>query len=118
MDIAYPFRINSKGRTDTAGYEKHIRDMVQQVLFTMPGERVNRPDFGSGLMQLTFNNLSDEVASTIQFMVQGSLQHWLGNLIQVESVEAKNAGSSLQVTVQYVLRRSQERKIASFLYEV
>jgi hypothetical protein len=96
MDIAYPFRINSKGRTDTAGYEKHIR----------------------GLMQLTFNNLSDEVASTIQFMVQGSLQHWLGNLIQVESVEAKNAGSSLQVTVQYVLRRSQERKIASFLYEV
>jgi Bacteriophage baseplate protein W len=118
MDIAYPFRINSRGRTAAADYEDHVRDMIKQALFTMPGERVNRPDFGSELMQLTFNSLSDEVTSTVQFLVQGSIQQWLGNLIQVESVEAQNVGSRLQVTISYTIRNSRDRRVASFSYEV
>lgn len=118
MEISYPFRINNRGRTATVDFEGHIRDMVHQVLFTMPGERVNRPDFGSGLMQLAFSPGSDELTAATQFLVQGSLQQWLGELIQVEAVEVESDESALLVTIRYMIRQSQEQKTAQFSYEV
>ena len=81
-----PYHFDGRGRTATTTDDDHVRDMIEQVLFTIPGERVNRPDFGSGLLQLTFAPLSDELASATQFLVQGSLQQWLGDIIAVEQV--------------------------------
>ena len=114
MQINYPFRIDGRGRTASTDQDDHIRDLVEQVLFTAPGERVNRPDFGSGLMQLVFAPNSDELATATQFLVQGALQQWLGDLIQVEAVEVLSEDSTLNVTVQYIVRRNQQRQIAQF----
>jgi phage baseplate assembly protein W len=87
MNIDYPFHFDSRGQTATTSDDDHIRDLIEQVLFTSPGERVNRPDFGCGLRQLVFAPNSEELAAATQFLVQGSLQQWLGNLIKVEAVE-------------------------------
>lgn len=114
MQINYPFRIDGRGRTAGTDQDAHIRDLVEQVLFTSPGERVNRPDFGSGLMQLVFAPNSDELATATQFLVQGALQQWLGDLIQVEAVEVLSEEATLNVTVQYIVRRNQQRQIAQF----
>src|SRR5262250_3497960 len=114
MNIDFPFHFEGRGRTATTGDDDHIRDMIEQLLFTAPGERVNRPDFGSGLQQLVFAPNSDELAAATQFLVQGSLQQWLGDLIQVESVQVDSQDASLRVTVQYVIRRSQTRQTAEF----
>jgi phage baseplate assembly protein W len=114
MQINYPFRIDGRGRTASTDQDAHIRDLVEQVLFTAPGERVNRPDFGSGLMQLVFAPNSDELATATQFLVQGALQQWLGDLIQVEAVEVLSEDSTLEVTVQYIVRRNQQRQVAQF----
>lgn len=118
MEIAYPYRIDSKGRTASSDAERHVRDLIEQVLFTMPGERVNRPDFGCGIMQLVFAPNSDELASATSFLVQGQLQQWLGDLIQVEAVKVENVDSALNVTVQYVIRRTQQLQVAQFSREV
>ncbi|MBX3238404.1 MAG: GPW/gp25 family protein [Chitinophagaceae bacterium] len=115
MNIKYPFRFDNTGRTAQTDDDRHIRDMIEQVLFTAPGERVNRPDFGSGLLQLVFEPNSDELAITTQFMVQASLQQWLGDLIEVNSVEVINRDATLQVTVAYIIRRTQEPVVAKFL---
>ena len=85
-----------------------------QVLFTAPGERVNRPDFGSGLLQLLFTPNSDELATATQFLVQGALQRWLGDLIVIEAVAVESDESLLRVTVRYVVRRSQQRRVDQF----
>ncbi|MEA3323755.1 MAG: GPW/gp25 family protein [Euryarchaeota archaeon] len=114
MRINYPFRIDGRGRTASTDHDAHIRDLIEQVLFTAPGERVNRPDFGSGLMQLVFAPNSDELATATQFLVQGALQQWLGDLIQVEAVEVLSEDSALNVTVQYIVRRNQQRQVAQF----
>ena len=114
MNIKYPFQFDQKGRTATADEDRHIRDMIEQVLFTSPGERVNRPTFGSGLMQMVFQPNSDEMAAAVQFLVQGSLQQWLGNLIEVNEVEVQNPDSSLLIKVVYTIRSTQENKIAEF----
>ena len=114
MNIKFPFQADHKGATANSPEEKHIREMIEQVLFTSPGERVNRPTFGSGLMQLVFQPNSDELAATIQFLVQSSLQQWLGELIEVKSVETSNNDSTLQVTVEYTIRRTKQNQIAEF----
>ena len=114
MQIDYPFHIDGRGRTASTDQDDHIRDLIEQVLFTAPGERVNRPDFGSGLLQLVFAPSSDELGTATQFLVQGALQQWLGDLIQVEAVQVKNEEATLHVTVQYVVRRNQQRQVAQF----
>jgi len=112
--IDYPFHLDGRGRTAAAHKEDHIRDLIEQVLFTEPGERVNRPTFGSGLMQMVFAPNSDEQATAIQFLVQGALQQWLGDLIEIEAIQVDNHDSSMIVKIQYVVRQDQQRQVAEF----
>ena len=114
MNVDYPFHFDARGRTAETGYEDHIRDMIEQVLFTSPGERVNRPTFGCGLMQLVFASNSPELATTTQFLVQGALQQWLGDLIQVNKVDVQTDDAKLHVLVQYTIRRTQQARSAEF----
>lgn len=114
MQIDYPFHFDSRKKTALTDEDDHIRDMILQTLFTAQGERVNRPDFGCGLMQLVFAPNSDELASATQFLVQGALQKWLGDLIRVESVSVKSDEATLYISIQYVVLTSQERQIAQF----
>jgi uncharacterized protein len=113
-NIAYPYRFDGGGRTAQAGYNDHIRDLVEQVLFASPGERVNRPTFGTGLRQLVFAPNSQELATATQFLVQAALQQSLGDLIQVGSVQVDSDDATLTVTVQYVVRRTQQRQSVVF----
>ena len=114
MNIDYPFHIDGRGRTAEASDTDHIRDLIEQVLFTSPGERVNRPAFGSGLMQLVFAPNSDALAAATQLSVQAALQESLGDLIQVGEVKVASQDSKLLVQVQYVIRRNQEQRVTQF----
>jgi uncharacterized protein len=114
MQINYPFQIDGRGRVADAIEDAHIRQMIEQVLFTVPGERVNRPDFGSGIQQLIFAPNSDELAAATEFLVQGSLEQWLGDVIEVEAVAMQSEDASLQITIQYRVRRTQQRQIVEF----
>ena len=113
-NVSFPFQFDMRGRTAEADDDRHLRDMIEQLLFTVPGERVNRPDFGSGLMQLVFEPNSLELAATTQSQVQAALQQWLGHLIHVEAVEVTSVEAKLAVTVHYIVRRTQTREVAEF----
>ena len=114
MNIDFPFHFDGRGRTAETGYEDHIRDMIEELLFTNPGERVNRSDFGSGLLQMVFAPNSAELAAATQFLVQGALQQWLGDLIAVQKVEVTSDDATLRIEVVYVLRRTQQQQTAQF----
>lgn len=114
MNLDFRFSFSSRGRTAETSDDEHIRDLIEQVLFTAPGERVNRPDFGSGLLRLVFAPNSDELAAATQFLVQGSLQQWLGDLIEVNDVRVQSSDASLLVEVQYTVRRTQQQQVAQF----
>lgn len=113
MNLDFPYHFDARRRTAEAG-DDHIRDLIEQVLFTAPGERVNRPDFGSGLLRLVFAPNSDQLAATTQYLVQGSLQQFLGDLIQVDAVEVENEDAVLRVAVHYTVRRTQTSEVAEF----
>lgn len=115
MNIDFPYHIDARGRTAEAGTENHIRDMIEQLLFTNAGERVNRPDFGSGLLQLVFAPNSPELAAAIKFNAQAALDQWLGDVIAVEALEVTAEDSTLRVEVQYLIRRTNESQTAEFV---
>lgn len=101
--LAFPFRVDDRGRTARTGEDGHVRDLIRQVLFTSPGERVNRPDFGCGIGQLVFAPNGDALAAATQFLVQGALTRWLDDVITVRRVEVAAVDAALTVTVAYVV---------------
>ena len=114
MHLDFPYHLDGRGRTAQTGDAAYVRDLIEQVLFTSPGERVNRPDFGTGLQQLVFGPNSDELAATIQLLVRSALQQWLGELIRVEGVAAESRDSALTIEVQYTLIATGETTTARF----
>ena len=115
MHVDFPYHIDRRGRTAAATDDDHIRDLIEQVVFTAPGERVNRPTFGSGLLQLVFAPNSAELAGATQFLVQGALQQWLGDVIQVDAVDVTSEDAAVRVAVTYTVRRTNEQRAAVFV---
>ncbi len=112
--IDFPLHFDGRGRTASTDADDHVRDMIEQLLFTNPGERVNRPDFGSGLLQLVFAPQSQELVAALQYTVQASLQRWLGDLIELQGLDVISEDATLRVTVQYVVRRTNSAQRALF----
>lgn len=115
--LAYPFALDGRGRSAAATPDAHVRDMIHQVLFTRPGERVNLPDFGCGLLDLVFAGNGDVLATATAFLVQGSLKRWLGDVIDVVDVQVAADEASLVVTVVYVRRDTGDRIQDQFVAE-
>jgi phage baseplate assembly protein W len=118
MNIDFPFHFDGRGRTAITDNENHVRDMIEQLLFTNPGERVNRPDFGSGLLQMVFAPNSPELAAALQFTIQASLQRWLGDVIELQGLEVTNEDASLRILIQYVIRVNNAPQTAQFTLPV
>jgi len=118
MNVDFPFHFDNRGRTAETDDDDHIRDMIEEFLFTNPGERVNRPDFGSGLLQLVFAPNSPELAATVQVTIQAGLQRWLSDVILVQKVEVTSEDSVLRVLVQYVVKRTNQTQTATFTQNV
>ena len=114
MSVDFPYGVDGRGRTAATRPDDHLRDLIEQVLFTAPGERVMRPEFGSGLLGLVFEPGGPELVATTQHLVQGALEQELGHLIAVESVEVSHEEGELSVGVAYVVLATQERAAASF----
>jgi phage baseplate assembly protein W len=114
MNIRFPYHIDDRGRTAETRGDEHIKDLIEQVLFTSPGERINQPDFGSGLLQLVFAPVDDALAATVQMSIQGALQQWLGDLINIESVDVTSEESTVMVNLCYMVRRTGERRSETF----
>ena len=114
MNLAFPYGPSPLGQTAATSDEVHVRDLVEQVLFTAPGERVMRPTFGCGAAQLVFAPNSIELASATRMLIQSALQQWLGDLIVVRSVGVEAQDALLAITVEYGIVRTGEVRVEVF----
>lgn len=114
MHIDFPLHIDGLGRTAQTSDADWVRDMIEQLLFTSPGERVNRPDFGSGLLQAIFAPNSRELATALEFTTRAALQRWLADVIDVHRLEFEAVDSTLRVSLEYTLRQTGERRVDAF----
>ncbi|WP_338846071.1 GPW/gp25 family protein [Massilia sp. W12] len=112
-DLAFPFQLQA-GRTARADWAAHVRQMLEQLIFTNQGERLHRPDFGSGVLQLLFAPNSPELAATLQFSLQAAITRWLGDVLQVQSLQVHNEESELRISISYLLLRDGSLETAEF----
>jgi phage baseplate assembly protein W len=115
MNLNFAYQFDGRGRSLDPQAD-YVRQLVEQVLFTSPGERVNLPDFGSGLLQLTFAPISQEIAAATQFSVQGALQKWLSGYLKVLSVQVTAVEATLSVTVTYTPLDTGVTQVQTFVY--
>jgi phage baseplate assembly protein W len=106
MNIGFPYAIAADGRTATDTVEMHVRNMIEQLLLTNPGERVNRPDFGGGAFQLVFAPNSAELAATVQLTLQAAVQHYLADVLIVQKLVITAEQETLLVVLNYILRQT------------
>ncbi len=106
MNLAYPWRIGANGLTARAGDEDHARQMIEQLLLTNVGERVNRPDFGGGLYQLIFAPNSPELSATLQLTLQAGVQRYLADIVDVGGLTVSSDDDRLMVEVRFQMRNS------------
>jgi phage baseplate assembly protein W len=109
MYVTYPYQLDSRGRTAvTASFDDHIRQMLEQLLLTRPGERVNRPDFGCGLADLVFEPNSTRLAAALEVTVVANVGQWLGDLIALRNVDIESQDEKLLVNLGYVVTATGE----------
>lgn len=115
INIDFPFNFDRYHRTtSTSDEDQHIRDLIEQLLFTTPGERVNRPDFGCGVLSLIFAPNSAELATAMEITIQASLEQWLGDLIDLQTLEVTSVDANLYIVVEYLVQSSGEAQTATF----
>ena len=114
MHVDHPYHFDFRGRTSETDDDDYIRDLIELVLFTSPGERANRPTFGSGVLQLVFAPNSETLAAATQVAVQGALQQWLGELIEAQAVDVARDDAILRIEIRYLVRRTQRQQTAKF----
>ncbi|HEX2832569.1 MAG TPA: GPW/gp25 family protein [Thermoanaerobaculia bacterium] len=118
MNIDFPLHFDSRGRTAECNDAAHVRNMLEQLLFTNAGERVNRPDFGSGLQQLVFAPNSPELAAVIQFTTRAAIQQWLSDVLELQALDVISDDAALRISITYALRPSGEVRTESFVRSV
>ena len=118
LNIDVPFHVDSRGRTALTSDRDHLSDLLKLLLFTHPGERVNRPDFGGGCLQLPFNLNSLELAAALKFNLQANLQRWLGDLIDVRELNVIAEEATLYIQLKYLARRTNEVRTDTFTQTV
>lgn len=110
-DYGYPLRIDGGSQQAAqAPYAAHVEQMIEQVLLTSPGERVDLPQFGCGLRALVFAPMTDSLQASLQIQVTQALGRWLAGVVDVTSVDVETSGTvaalepgTVQVTVSYTL---------------
>lgn len=115
MNIEFPLHFDGRGRTAATDDDDHIREMIEQLLFTNPGERVNRPDFGSGLLQMVFAPNSPELAAALQYTTQAALQRYLGDVIDIQTLEVTAQDATLSVVVKYIVKSTGDTQTETFV---
>lgn len=114
--LAFPFSIGDLGAPRSSGRRRALREQIEQLLFTLPGERVNRPRFGCGVQRLVFSGASPEAAASAEYVIGVNLREHLEDAIAVDAVRvtADPDQATLLIDVLYTVRETGEERADSF----
>jgi len=114
--LNFPFHIGDLGAPATAPRAVAVRQQLEQLLFTLPGERVNRPGFGCGVQRLVFGGCSPETAAAAEYVIRINVQEFMNDVVRIDAVRvtADAASATLYVDILYTLRETGEERAETF----
>ncbi len=117
-NISFPIEVDANGQVAWVDQPKNIDQLIAQLLVLSPGDRVNQPTLGCGLKRLVFDANGPELQAATQFLIQGSLQEWLGSLIVVQSVVVDHDDSELLITVTYTVKQTGRTQVKTYTHSI
>lgn len=109
--LCQPFKLGAQGGVAVIGdRDRHLRDKILAILFTAPGERVNRPRFGVGLNRVVFEGLDELTIAAMEFRVSEGLRRDLGDEAIIDDItfEANPPSGELVLAIHYRHREDRE----------
>ncbi|MER6144922.1 GPW/gp25 family protein [Streptomyces sparsogenes] len=115
--FGFPFVVDETGAiARPQGIDQELHGKIVQVLFSKPGERVNQPDFGCGLLDLVFDPNNTIMASAVEFTIGQALTRWLGDELVVSGVDVRCEEETMTVDLAYIRRRDLTRRAVRFTF--
>ena len=111
--LDFPYSVSGRGLPNTTEPDDHLRDLIIQVLFTNPGERINLPEFGVGVDRLVFEPNSPTLRASVQFLISTNLQKWLGDRINVDQVNVSSVAgeeNTVNIEIIYTLKATRQQQ--------
>ena len=108
--LDFPYHFDARGRTAETGEADHLRDLIEQVLFTAPGERVMRPDFGCGIADMVFEVIDNATISRIATLVREALVRHEARIevLEVNVDPYRAADGRLDISVHWCMRATNQ----------
>jgi phage baseplate assembly protein W len=108
--LAFPFRPAASGRSAVVedGGADHVRQMLELLILTIPGERVMRPNLGSPTLQMLFSPGAGAAAAALQATLAATITQQLGPYLELQALDVQfdEAEAALNITVDYWLRET------------
>lgn len=101
MTMGFPFAFANTGRTRVPDAEQRLAELVEMLLFTIPGERVMRPTLGTPVSELLFEGMNDALDAALQVAVHAALSQNLAGIIDVREVEVTSNDTTIDVSIVY-----------------
>ncbi len=113
--LDFPYHIDATGRTATTDSRaRRVRNLLEAVLFTVSGERVMRPEFGSGIPEMLFDSNSEALETAADFQIRASVQRHLSDVLVLEELTVNRDEGEMHITVTYSLVGEEERQTETF----
>jgi len=113
-----PYGIDGSGRTATTDdSRRRVRNLLEAVLFTAPGERVNRPEFGAGVADLLFDANSEALETASGFLIRSAIQRHLSDVLVLDALEVSRDEGTLRIVLSYTPLGADERVSETFTRE-
>jgi uncharacterized protein len=107
VGVGFPIKANNNGVIEAAAYEASVHQSIWLILGTAKGERVMRPNFGSGIYNLVFEMQTAATAGQISQMVREDLLLWEPRIdvLDVQVVpQSTSEGEELLINIDYQVR--------------
>jgi phage baseplate assembly protein W len=112
--LSFPFQVGDTGIPRVSGPGGILREQLELLLFTLPGERLRRPAFGCGVQRLVFEGASAEVVAAAEHTIRRGVRAEMDDLLVLDAVRVRADGPTLRIDILYTVRATGEERAESF----
>ena len=113
-------RVSVTGQIETVEEDAALRQSIQLLLTTIPGERVMRPDYGCDLFRLAFSPNDETTAGLAIHYVRQAITRWEPRveILRLDAARSDSQPDRLDIILDYRARGSRESQRLEYHFDL